>query len=270
MKNFNLLPIKALLIVLLSLPGYGTAEHLLPLSLNNIPPAFSAQYVVTVGGMKMGKLEVNLTQNDASSWTYHSESSASGLAALFVGNSNVSDTSKLTLLNDQIRPILYERKRVTREVDKSERVIYQWDQFSAQSKYKDRNLDITLEESTTDKFTLQLLIMANINNIPEKMTLPIISKAKLKQYNIVNVGRETLKTIYGERETIIVERVKDDSSYKIWADPNTYGLPLQIERIKEGKTEYIVKLEESSLFPASEKITAQTMNYPQSSYFQAR
>ena len=86
----------------------------------------------------------------------------------------------------------------------------------------------------------------------------------------MNLGRETLQTSYGERETIIVERIKGDSSYKIWADPQSYGLPLQIERIKEGKTEYIVKIEDTSLLKASEKITTQTMNYPQSSNYQSR
>ena len=241
-----------ILIALAIIPCFVIAEPLLPLSAKNIPPAFTAKYVVKVGGMSMGKLEVNLTQDNATNWTYHSHSSASGLASIIIGNNNVTDTAKLTLLNEQILPTFYERIRKTKEVDKSERVFYRWDKKQAQSKYKDRKLDVALNELTTDKFTLQLLIMANINNIPEKMTLPIISKAKLKQYDIVRVGTEKLETVYGERDTIIVERIKGDSSYKIWADPNTHGLPLQIERIKEGDTEYIVKLEKSSLFTNSQ------------------
>ena len=142
--------------------------------------------------------------------------------------------------------------------------------MQAKSEYKDRKLDITLDDLTTDKFTLQLLIMATVNDIPEKMMLPIISKAKLKQYEIINQGTDTLDTVYGQRDTIIIERVKDDSSYKIWADPNKYGLPLQIERIKEGKTEYTVQLEKSSLFQDSERKITQSTHSQQSSYFQAR
>lgn len=243
--------INLLLLTLISISSRTMAEPLLPLSVENIPPAFTAKYSVNIGGMSMGKLNVTFTQDDAANWTYHSESSASGLASVFVGSNNVVDTSKLTLLGDTIRPTFYERIRKTKDVDKSERVFYRWDTQQAQTQYKDRKLNVALDDLTIDKFTLQLLIMANINSIPEKMTLPIISKAKLKQYDIVKVGEELLQTTYGERDTIIVERIKDDSSYKIWADLNNYGLPLQIERIKQGKTEYVVKLEESSFFTES-------------------
>ena len=259
-----------MLMLLLSMPTLVHADMSLTLSPDNMPPAFSAKYAVKIGGMSMGALEVTLIQDDESNWTYQSQSSASGLASIFVGSNNVTDTAKLTLFDNVIRPTFYERIRKTKEADKSERVFYRWDQLQAKSEYKDRKLDVTLDDLTTDKFTLQLLIMANVNDIPEKIMLPIISKAKLKQYEIINKGTAALNTIYGQRETIIIERVKDDSSYKIWADPNNYGLPLQIERIKEGKTEYIVQLEQSSLFQDSEKITTQSMNSQQSSYFQAR
>ena len=245
-------------------------QPLLPLTTPNMPPAFTAEYVVKVGGLNMGKLEVNLTQVDTENWTYHASTTALGLATIFVGSDAVTDTSKLQLLDGTIRPIFYERIRITKNADKSERVVYQWENLLAQSQYRDRELEVMLNEQTTDKFTLQLLIMANIKAIPEKMILPVISKAKLKNYEIVNLGIVKLNSIYGERNTILIERIKGDSSYRVWADPASHGLPLQIERIKEGKTEYIVKLEESSLLQASEKVTTQSMNHQQSSYFQSR
>jgi hypothetical protein len=242
----------------------------LPLTAPNMPPAFSAEYAVKAGGMSLGKVDVNLTQVDSENWTYRSSSAALGLAAMFVGSDAITDTSKLQLLDGVIRPIFYERIRKTKNVDKSERVFYQWDKQLAQSEYKDRKLEVNLSERATDLFTLQLLIMANINNIPEMMELPVISKAKLKHYQILNLGAVKLKTIYGERDTILIERVKEDSSYRVWADLALHGLPLQIESIKQGKTEYIVKLEESSLHELSEKVTTQSMNHPQSSYFQSK
>ncbi len=219
----------------------------LPLSAPNMPPAFSAEYAVKAGGISLGKIDVNLTQIDSENWTYHSSSSALGLAAMFIGNDAITDTSKLQLSDGVIRPIFYERIRKTKNADKSERVFYQWDKQLARSEYKDRKLEVNLSERAIDLFTLQLLIMANINNIPEKMNLPVISKAKLKHYQILNLGSVKLKTIYGERDTVLIERVKEDSSYRIWADLALHGLPLQIESIKQGKTEYIVKLEDSSL-----------------------
>ena len=234
-----------------------------------MPPAFTAEYIVKIGGLNVGTLKVKLTQDDEHHWTYYSISDAVGLAAMFMGGEPVTDTSKLSLEDGIIRPTFYERIRKTKKEDKSERVFYQWDQLSANSEYKDRKKTITLHDQVTDKFTLQLLMMANIEKIPSKMNLPIISKAKLRDYLIVNNGSEKINTAYGERDTVIVERIKDDSSYKIWADVSAHGLPLQIERIKEGDTEYIVELVETSLIDDSEK-TAKVATNPQSSYFQSR
>ncbi len=241
----------------------------LTLTVPNIPPTFSAEYTVKASGLTVAKFNVKLTQEDEHHWTYHSVSDAVGLAAMFMGGEPVTDTSKLTLADGIIRPSFYERIRKTKKEDKSERVAYHWEKLLAHSEYTDRKLDITLNNQVTDKFTLQLLIMANINHIPNEMTLPIISKAKLKDYLIVNNGREKINTAYGERETIVIERKKDDSSYKIWADPAIHGLPLQIERIKEGKTEYIVRLVDTSLLDDSNKISENTTNQ-QSSYFQSK
>jgi hypothetical protein len=258
------------LCVLLFANSISAQDFSLPLTAPNMPPAFNAEYVVKMGGMSLGKVDVKLTQIDAENWTYRSSSIALGLAAMFVGSDAITDTSKLQLLDGTVRPISYERIRKTKEIDKSERVFYQWDKKLAQSEYKDRKLEVNLNDLTTDQFTFQLLIMANINNIPEKMTLPVITKAKLKEYQVINLGIVKLKTIYGERDTILIERTKEDSSYRVWADLALHGLPLQIESIKEGKTEYIVKIEDSSLHNASEKITTQSMNHPQSSYFQSK
>ncbi len=249
---------------------YAAEDMQLPLSPINMPPAFDAEYVIKASGLNVGKLKVKLTQEDAEHWIYYSHTKATGLAAVFAGSDPVTDTANLVLLNDTIRPIFYERVRISKGADKSERVYYQWDKQLAQSEYKDRKQGINLNDLTTDKFTLQLLIMANINNIPENMTLPIISKAELKDYQIVNRGPVKLETIYGELDTILIERIKDDSSYRIWADPASYGLPLQIERIKEGSTEYIVKIQESSLHNDNSKVVAQITSRPQSSYFQSR
>ena len=259
-----------LIAVCILLPQTLSAENnALVLSVPNIPPAFNAEYTVKASGLHVATLTVNLTKEDENNWTYYSISDAVGLAAMFMGGEPVTDTSKLTLKDGIIRPVSYERIRKTKKEDKSERVSYQWNDLLAISQYKDRKLDVALNDHVTDKFTLQLLIMANINHIPSEMTLPIISKAKLKDYLIVNSGREKINTAYGERDTIIVERKKDDSSYKIWADPNAHGLPLQIERIKEGSTEYIVRLTETSLLDNSNKVS-NISKTQRSSYFQSK
>ena len=248
-------------------PLNHASETLLTLHPDNIPPGFTARYTVKAGGLSLGELTVTLKQNDASHWTYHCVSSASGLAAVFAGAEPVTDTAKLQLLDNVIKPVSYERIRKTRKADKSERVVYQWQNQLAKTSYKDRQNHITLQANITDQFTLQLLIMANIKRMPASITLPVISKAKVKQYQIFNLGAAKVNTVYGQREAILVERKKGDSAYRIWADANAYGLPLQVEGIKAGKTEYRAYLTKTSLIASNETRPALAAKRPQSSYY---
>ena len=234
----------------------------LELTPENIPPAFSAEYDVVYSGLTVGKVTYQLTHPDKDTWIYTSTSKPQGLVAMFSGQNPVTDKAELKLMGDEILPIFYERDRKTSKGDRSESATYIWDQNIAKTSYRDRKTDIDLSTNIIDKFTIQLLIMANAKSLPDYMLLPVIAKAKVKEYEIINYGPETIDTVYGERDTIKVERKRDESSYIIWADSNAHGLPIQIQKMEDGKLEYTVRIQNSTLI--SDKKSATTNQ--QSSY----
>ena len=234
------------LLLLMACTTHLQAKELI-LTPENIPPAFNAEYTVELKGMTVAKVTYQLAQPEADTWLYSSSSRATGIAAVFAGSNSVNDKADLKLMGGEILPVFYERERKTKKEDKSENAIYVWDEQIAKTSYKDRKTDIDLSSDIIDKFTIQLLIMANVNDIPDYMVLPVISKAKVKEFEIINYGADTIDTVFGKKETIKVERKRKDSSYIIWADPDAYGLPLQIQKLEDGKLEYTVKIQKSNL-----------------------
>ncbi|MEM7304198.1 MAG: DUF3108 domain-containing protein [Pseudomonadota bacterium] len=212
--------------------------------------------------MPVAKVSYKLSHPDKDTWLYTSSSKAQGMAALFAGNNSVKDKADLKLIGDEILPVFYERDRKTKNEDKSEDAVYMWDENIAKTSYKDRKAEIDISDNIIDKFTIQLLIMANYNKIPDYMVIPVISKAKIKEYEIINYGHDSVDTVFGKRDAIKVERKRDESSYIIWADPNAHGLPIQIQKVEDGKVEYTVKIQDSSLIKDKKSVTTN----PQSSY----
>ena len=87
---------------------------------------------------------------------------------------------------------------------------FDWSNNIATAQYKGLTRELELQENTVDNFSLQLLLMANVNALPQEILLPVISKGKAKEYKFYTVGKETINTVYGEVETILVERRKDN------------------------------------------------------------
>lgn len=215
---------------------------------NTIPPPFSAQYDIHMGSMQLGQLNIDLHKNSNSAWVYRAKTKAQGLASLFIGGKDMTETSHLELIDNTIRPVFFERIQITNSSDKSERAIFEWHNNTVKTNYKDRRLQHTLNKYSLDKFTLQLALMCNLQTLPQHSTVAVISKAKLKEYAIIRHGVESIDTVYGLREAVLIERQRGDASYMIWADKERYGVPLKIQHVKKGKAQYEVILAASSLF----------------------
>ena len=147
---------------------------------NTIPPPFSAHYDIHMGSMKLGQLQLDLLKNNSGGWTYRAKTQAKGLASLFIGGNEMTETSHLELIEDTIRPIFFERIQITNSTDKSERAIFEWHNNRVKTSYKDRRLQHPLNKYSLDKFTLQLALMTNLQSLPERSTVAVISKAKMK------------------------------------------------------------------------------------------
>lgn len=169
---------------------------------------------------------------------------------MLLGKKPIIDRSELAVINNLILPTSFEHIQKQGGKDRSQYVLFDWQQKNARAKYKEKDNTITLQKNMFDNFSVQLLLMANIQQLPDKFTLPVISKAKRKPFNFYKIGKEKLTTSLGVIDTLLIERRKDNdknSIYKIWAALDAYGLPLQIEKIENGKSQYLAKIISSNL-----------------------
>ena len=199
-------------------------------------------------------------------WVYHSSTTPKGFAAIFLKNQVITDRTLLQLNNQTVRPVSFEHIQKTSRKDRSQYVTFDWTNNKATTQYKGKSKELDLPVHTFDNFSLQLLLMANVNNLPAEMQFPVISKGKFKHYQFYKVGAQVINTVYGERQTILVERRKDNkkkSTYKFWVDPSHYGLPLQFEKIEYGKREYIAKIINTSFMPLPKSSGVQAATNPQ-------
>lgn len=228
------------------------SDSSITLSADNIPPDFTAEYEIRKGGMKVGEMNLALKKTPDNDWVYQSSTIPKGIAAVFLDNQPVIDRTLLQLSEELIRPVTFEHIQKTSAKDRSQYVSFDWSNNIASSQYKGIPREIELPESTFDNFSLQLLLMANVHNLPEELHLPVISKGKFKLYKFYKVGEQDIDTVYGKSNTLLIERRKDNkkkSTYKFWVDPKHYGLPLQFEKIENGKREYIARIVETSFIP---------------------
>lgn len=220
------------------------------LTKNNIPPPFSASYQLEKGLIQIGVLEVSLKTISNDQWVYQSNTRATGVAKVFLGKKPVIDRSILATIDKLILPISFEHIQKKGSKDRSQFVSFNWPKQTAQAKYKEKDNSIDLQKNMFDNFSVQLLLMANIHQLPDIFTLPVISKAKQKPFKFYKIGKEELTTRLGVIDTLLIERRKDNdknSTYKIWAAVDAYGLPIQIEKIENGKSQYLAKIIRSDL-----------------------
>lgn len=251
----NIIKLSAVFSLLACSLGLFASEPPLTLSDQNIPPEFTAMYEIRKGSLKVGEMIIALEKTPSSEWVYHSSTTPTGIAAIFLNNQAITDRTLLQLENDAIRPVSFEHIQKTNKKDRSQYVSFDWANNTATTEYKGVSKDLSLQENTFDNFSLQLLLMANVDSLPDEMSLPVISKGKSKQYNFYKIGEENIETVYGESETILVERRKDNekkSTYRFWVDPENYGLPLQFEKIENGKREYIARIKQTSFIPETQ------------------
>lgn len=217
---------------------------------NNIPPPFSASYQLEKGLLPVGVLDVTLETSIEKGWIYQSSLRAIGVAKLFLGKEPVTDRSELAVFNHSIFPTVFKHIQIKGGEDRSQLVLFDWQEMTAQAKYKEKDRSIDLQKNMFDNFSVQLLLMANIHHLPDEFTLPVISKAKHKTFKFYKVGLVKLSTRFGLLDTLLIERRKENkknSTYRIWAALDSFGLPVQIEKIENGKSQYLAKILTSSL-----------------------
>ncbi len=211
-------------------------------------PDFYANYQVELNGIQAGELRQTLSTDVAGQRKFISTTQAKGVFA-FIKPDVIEETSFWVYHNDRIRPMFYRYSREGGNKDKLLTMDFYWDKREVHIDDREHPWDLEIKKNTLDKLVYQLQVMHDLSDDRAQLTYTIADGGKLKSYEIVRLGEETIDTPLGKINAVKLTRERDaDSDRKttLWCAPALGYLPVKLEHIEKDNsrfTAYLRKLE---------------------------
>ncbi len=226
-----------------SLFANNTLLNTSPENTQTLIPAFTANYTLLHKGDPVGSAIRELSYLNHNQAIYHYETEVEWL----VFSDNRSETSKISLKNQQVTPQHYVYIREGTGRDKS----YEWSYNLAEKTAKDikKNRQITLyaTEGLQDKLSYHLQHRLNLIKNPKqkRFVYSVISTSgTIKDYAYQYDGEEELMLPYGLVKTIRLKReiVEKKRVTYAWFAPELNYLLVKLYQIKSGAEQFEAQL----------------------------
>ncbi|MBO0613055.1 DUF3108 domain-containing protein [Thiothrix fructosivorans] len=198
------------------------------------PDAFQASYTVTAKGLEMGVMTTSLRYN-GNTYTYQKRTEANGLAALLSGDT-LTERSTGKKNGEELIPAQYMHHHKNKKKDKK-------DEFSfvtptqTSGTFNGTAYQLTVPDGTLDMATLELYLMDALA-AGKPLNYHIVSRGKLQDYRLRNVGKETISVPAGEYDCEKVEVVHTDGERQtiLWLAPKLNYAIVQVRHKEDGDT----------------------------------
>lgn len=215
-------------------------------------PLYRADYTISARyGLLSGRAETSSRtewDEQAGEYRYTTTAEAKGIAgALFPGTG--VDVSRFVLDCRGIVAIEHRRDDGSDSRDEDVEVLFDQEASIARVSYQDRELELPAPPGTVDANSLPLAIMLDlIQGLPSGNYLAV-DRDKLKDYQVTQLGEETIDSTLGKVQTLVVEQSKPGSSRsrKIWLLKDRDYLPAKMEYRHKGKLRTTMTLEKLTL-----------------------
>lgn len=217
-----------------------------PLVMADSVADYEAIYEVRLNGFTVGELQQTLQTQDDDTHELYSRTKAKGVFKL-IKSDVIKETSIVTMADDQVRPQQYVYDRSGGDKDKRVELNFDWSDREVTIDDKKQPWVLDLGDTTHDKHAYQLQLMLDLDADTESLTYEIADGGKLKTYEIVVLGRETVKTPLGKIETIKLRRERDADSERettLWCVPSLGNLPVRLEHKEKDDSRFIAVIKE--------------------------
>lgn len=181
------------------------------------PPAFEANYVVSVKGVNMGVMQTRLSYGDKT-YVYQKLTKANGLAALLSGDT-LTERSNGQKQGENLIPQHYLYHHKNNRKDRKDEFHFNAP-TAIKGKYQQDSYQLTVPTGTIDSALMELRLMEDMPKGAE-LSYKIASKGKLNHYRIARQGKETVTVPAGEYEAekLAVLHEGDKRQTIIWMAP---------------------------------------------------
>lgn len=197
------------------------------------PTPFKAEYNLYSKGLEVAHIERVLKPQADGTYVYESHSHTVGMLALF-RDDRITERSHWRLTDSGFRPLEYIYHHRGSKKNRNVNIKFDWNKAKVRMQVDDDHWQMDLEPDTLDKMLYQLAIMRDLKIGFDTVTYRIADGGKMKTYDFETFGLETIKTPYGDFETLKVERFRDDREREtiLWCAQALDYLPVKVVNIE--------------------------------------
>lgn len=225
----------------LTLPALGNAAE-------SLPTDFKASFLLNARGLDIGVTQWSLSPLKGDRYIYTSHSEAIGVAKMF-RDERIDERSEWRFKKGQIQALRYSYSRSGGKRNRNVKVDFDWRNAQVSNTLNGKSWKMPLQDGTLDKLNYLLALMNDLANGVRETSYAVADGGKTKTYQLKVVGEETIDTITGALETVIVQRTRKgkDRVTLVWCAPALGYLPVKIEHREDDGTLYLTLTELTGL-----------------------
>ena len=183
-------------------------------------------------------------------FVYRTRVSPRGLARLFVRR-DVKGESRFTLENDLPFPQSYSSFGAKK--NDIQRILFDPLTNEISSQYKGAEKTLQWSPGVLDLLSMEIAMKLQFSRgeIPTEYT--VAEKNRIREYYLEIEDRESIKTPFGEHETVRIRRQRagSDNHAIIWLAPELDYLMVRFDKYKRGKIDFSIRLNSYNPAPAN-------------------
>lgn len=203
---------------------------------------FELAFELHARGLVIGNTTLSLTRRD-DRYLYRSTSGATGLAAM-IRNDRIDERSEFELVDGALRSHRYSYHRVRGEKTREVLVEFDWAEGQVRNTAEGRTWRMAVPDGTLDKLNYMLVLMHDLRIGRRPLNYPVADGGKLKTFSLTPKGEETIETVDGPSETVLVERSRKNATRvtTLWCSRKLGFAPVKIEHREPDGNELVLKL----------------------------
>lgn len=204
---------------------------------------YNATYSVKYRGFEAGLLHFNLSQTTNQTYRYETRVKPGLLARFFVGPDAVERTV-VQVDEHGVRPLSWFSEDGKKKTSHDGALAFDWEKNRVSGRVEDENVDMPIEPGVQDRLSMQVAVLAALQNKAQPAAISMIDGERVKHYSYELKGEQQVSTDAGSYATIIYESRRKGSSRlkRIYHSPELGYIPVRIEALRKGKIETVMEL----------------------------
>lgn len=204
---------------------------------------YSATYSVKYLGFKAGLVHFVLLPRENNTYLYLSRVEPGMLARLVV-SPEAFERTILKIDKNGIRPLSWKSEDGSSNTADDGELTFDWESRRVFGTVEDEQVDMELEPNLQNRLSMQIEVLAALQQNSQPQAITLIDGDKIKQYTYELKDTQKVETAAGSYDTIIYESTREGSSRmkRIYHAPELDYLPVRIENYKKGSMDTVMEL----------------------------